>query len=231
MGNRVFGRLAAVAAGGVLALAAAAPAFADDHTTTIDIKDDHVPSAAEGFTNQECDGPFEDLNDGEDGFHFVLTQFGGDSADVAMFLDFEDGDGDPVPTIQANPNDFVKTGQVVHLWLIVPAGWTLVGAWGEAPTADLGANPQFNLSHTCPGEPGNGNGETPPPTTPPPGNGETPPPGNGETPPPGEEEPGLPVTGMQVGGLVALGVALLAAGAAMMVVRRRGSITDLAEEA
>jgi hypothetical protein len=237
MGKTLVARLAAAAAGGVLAFAAAAPALADSHTT-VDIQGDQVPTTAGDFDEQECDGPFEDLGDNQDGWHFILTQYSGDLNDLAMSIDFTDASDAPVH-VDADPADFVRPGgsTTVHLWLATDAGLTLVAAQATGPADGFGDNPQFNLSHTCPGVPGNG--ETPPPgngETPPPGNGETPPPGNGETPPPGEggekpgdDEGGLPVTGMQVGGMVALGAGLLAAGVAMLAVRRRGGLSGLTD--
>jgi hypothetical protein len=220
MGKTLVARFAAAAAGGFLAFAAAAPALADSHTTTVDIQPTQVPTTAGDFDGQDCDGPFKDLAEDQDGWHFILTQYSGDLADLAMSFDFTDASGAPVQ-VDADPAEFVKPGEsnTVHLWLATDAGLTLVAAQATGPTDGFEDNSQFNLSHTCPGTPGNG--ETPPPTTPPPGE-ETPPPGeNGE----GGEQPGdeggLPVTGVQVGGLAALGAGLLAAGVAMLAVRRR----------
>jgi hypothetical protein len=227
MGKTLVARLAAAAAGGALAFAAAAPALADSHTTTVDIQASQVPTTAGDFDEQACDGPFEELGENQDGWHFILTQYDGDLADLAMSIDFVDAADAPVH-VDADPADFVRTGGAVHLWLATDAGLTLVAAQATGPTDGFGDNPQFNLSHTCAGVPGNG--ETPPP------GGETPPPGeNGETPPPGEngekpgDEGGLPVTGMQVGGLVVLGSGLLAAGVAMLAVRRRRGLTELTD--
>jgi LPXTG-motif cell wall-anchored protein len=73
---------------------------------------------------------------------------------------------------------------------------------------------------------------TTPPTTPPPGeNGDDGEDGeNGEGGDDGEDDNGsLPVTGMQVGGLVALGAGLLAAGIVMLAVRRRRDLPGLTD--
>jgi LPXTG-motif cell wall-anchored protein len=227
MGKTMVVRLAAAAAaGGLLALAAATPAWAQSDTT-VDIKEGQVPTTAGGFGEQECDGPFEGLADDQDGWHFILTQYSGELDDLSMSIDFEDGSGAAVH-VDADPADFDRPGggSTVHLFLVAAAGLTLVDAEASGPADGFGGNPQLNLSHTCAGE------ETPP------GNGETPPPDNGETPPPGEngengeggeggeEAPGLPVTGFQVGGLVALGAGLVAAGTAMLAVRRRRAFPD-----
>lgn len=234
MGKTLVARLTAAAAGGILAMAAVAPAFAQD-TTTVDINPDHVGATAGDFSPQECDGPFKEVGEGEDGWHFVLTSYTGDLMGLTMSIDFEDAAGGTVH-VDADADDFVKTGSTVHLWLIADAGLTLVGATATGPAGDIGDNSQFNLSHTCPGTPGNGG--TPPPDdkTPPPDD-KTPPPGeNGETPPPGENgeggengDGGLPVTGMRLGGLLVLGSGLLAAGVAMVAVRRRKDLGELTE--
>jgi LPXTG-motif cell wall-anchored protein len=230
MGKTMAVRLAAAAAGGMLALAGAMPALAQS-TTTVDIKGDQVPTTAEGFGEQECDGPFENLAGDQDGWHFILTQYSGDLPELAMSFDFEDASGAAVH-IDAEPAGFVRPGEssTVHLWLATDAGLTLVGAQATGPDDGFGGNPQFNLSHTCPGEDTPGN-ETPPPTVTPSPPGETP-----ET--PGEnggggEGPGddgeLPVTGIRVGGMVVLGAGLLAAGVAMLAVRRRRLVPDASE--
>ncbi|HLU32726.1 MAG TPA: LPXTG cell wall anchor domain-containing protein [Natronosporangium sp.] len=65
-----------------------------------------------------------------------------------------------------------------------------------------------------------------------PGSTATPTPAEPPSPPPGEQPPepdgrkGLPVTGAQVGGMVVLGGGLIAAGIAMVAVRRR-DLSDL----
>lgn len=235
MGTRTLARIAAAVAGGAFALAFSAPALADDHTTPVDLKESHVDVKAADFTSKKCDGAFADLEDDEDGWHFVLTQFSGDLADVTFALEFTDNSSNPVQ-VQFGEADFVHTGGVVHLWLVAPAGWTLVSGSAEAPTDALGSNSQFNLSHTCDGEPSDEPGPEPTPTPTKPAPEPTPssdpsaPPVE-STPQPGdEEEPGLPVTGAQAGGMVVLGGGLLAAGIAMMTVRRRRNLAELLQD-
>lgn len=217
MRKTLLTRLAAVAAGGALAWVAVTPAFAQDDTT-VDIKADQVPTTAAEFDEQECDGPFGNLAEDQDGWHFILTQYSGELSELSMSFDFEDGSGTPV-SIDADPAEFDRPGMsdTVHLSLVTDAGWTLVGAQAAGPADGFGGNSQFNLSHTCPGVPGNGKPTPTPSPTPsePGGNGE----GGGEN--GDDEEGGLPITGLEVGGLAALGTGLVAAGMALLLVRRR----------
>jgi LPXTG-motif cell wall-anchored protein len=236
----MFVRLGAVAAGGVLALAVAAPAYATDGPVALN--PDHQGSTAAGFDDKDCSGPLADVGEGEDGWHFVLPANSGDDF-LELTLQFTDDEDNPVEVvIDSTDPDNPSTGpgwegfidnagdSDKHAYLITEAGWTLVD--GVAQVSDFVELGQFNLSHTCVGKPGEEPSPSPSPSEPAPSEtppGETPP---GET-PPGEddddEKPGLPVTGLQTGGLVALGVALLAGGAAMLVVRRRRDLAGLVE--
>lgn len=252
MGKRMFARLGVAAAAGALALAlaSAGPALANGHVATIDINDDHVPTTAADFADRpgqesDCsDEAFGDIESGEDGWHFILPDHSGDDF-VELRLTFSTPDGAVTVTIdQVDPpgsSDPVEgwrgahitaagqSGMFIHAWLITPEGWTLEDAEADV-TGDAsgpgGKDPFFNLSHVCLGdeEPGNGNG-TPTPTTTP-TTTTTPGDGNGG----GGDEPELPVTGMQVGGLALLGAGLLAGGIAMMAVRRRRSLASLLDE-
>jgi hypothetical protein len=84
-----------VAATTALALVGAAPAFAQE--TTINIRDSHVPTTAEGFKNVKCEGPFDNLDGDVDGWHFVLP--GNDASFVSLTLTYDTPDGDVVATI------------------------------------------------------------------------------------------------------------------------------------
>lgn len=244
MGKRVLSRLAAVAGGGVLALAMAAPAYAD---SPAEINDDHVPTTAADFKPQECTDPFDSLPGNVDGWHFVLPNAGGADNFVSLTLTFDTPGGEVVALIDARnlhgADPLVEssgpgwTGYIIatgagdyrHAYLFTDAGWTLTaGTAVIEEDTEFGA---FNLSHVCAGTPG-----TPPPSSPPtsPPPSEPPasePPASAPPEEDGEEEPELPITGLQTGGLVALGVGLLAAGGAMMVVRRRRNLADLVDEA
>src|SRR5690606_18197505 len=147
-----------------------------------------------------------------------------------------DADGNPVAITPETVDDVGTSLDAVtqsnrtwkwQLWLVTPAGWTLLGGSVAVPADKLGSDPRFGLGHTCPGEPPATEEPTPPPTeepTAPPSGEPTPPASEGPTPPaseqptpPGEQPntPGLPVTGMSVGGLLILSGGLLSAGIAL----------------
>lgn len=221
-------RLAVLAAGATMVLGAGGLALAQpgqaqptEQATEVPLKEDHTNVTADEFETHECDGPFEDLDENEDGWHFVLTQFDGGTDDVEFVLQFEDTEGEPV---EITENATEVTGGVAHLWLVTPAGWTLVdGVAVVSPPGSVGNNPQFNLSHTCPGMPETPT-PTPTPTTPPTATATAQPPTASPGFPPGEGG-GLPTTGNHVAALAVLGVGLLGAGIASLAVRRRRGLT------
>jgi LPXTG-motif cell wall-anchored protein len=226
MGKTLVVRLAVAAAGGTLALAAASSAALAQ--TTVDLNPAHKGITAGEFENQECDGPFEDLGENQEGWHFVLTSFTGSAEDVEFVLQFEDAEGNPVEFTENATN---VTGSVAHLFLVTEAGLTLVdGDAVVSPPGSVGNNAQFNLSHTCPGVPGS--------PSPSPSPSESPSPSPGESPSvspssstPGNGGGGLPTTGVQAGGLAMLGAVMLAGGAGMVLAvrRRRGDLTEPAD--
>lgn len=239
MGKRPLVRLATAAAAGLFALAVAAPALATD-TTTVPLNDDHKETAAKQFPEHECDNIFTALREHEDGWHFVLNQLRDPRSPlVELSLSFRNTDGAPVTINLDNINNFRHRklpgvrNPVWQLWLVTPAGWTLVDGSVTVQTDALGVNPQFDLSHTCPGEPPASQEPGPSPSgePTPPASGEPSPPASEEptTPAPGEEpkEPDLPATGMSLGGLLILSGGLLSAGIALMAVRRRRSLSKL----
>jgi hypothetical protein len=234
-------RLAAAAAGGTLALALAGPALAQD---PIVINPGNVPTTAAGFGEQDCTGPFADLPDNVDGWHFVTGAAGINFTELALRFDTPDGEvlvsidsTDPEsPSTNADPfwSGFIGEPHNGHAWVMTEAGWTLID--GEATVDEAGQQEQFQLSHTCPGEPGNGKTPTPTPEpseepTPGPSEEPTPAPSEEPTPAPSEEpkKPGLPVTGVGIGGMLVFGGGLLAAGIAMLAVRRRRNLSDVLE--
>ena len=238
MGERLLVRLAAAAAGGALALMAAAPAWAVVRDLV-----NPLPILAKNI-NQDCDDERMAAREaGEDGWHFAAS--GGSIVSIEVtFASDPDNPGASMKTFTgtpASPGEFTfdSSGSNAneHAYLFTPAGWLLLSA-----AADVEGTQQFNLIHTCAGAPPTTESPTttePPPTTetPPttPSDGTTPPstpPTDGTTPPgtapPGKGgKPSLPVTGMSVGGLLILSGGLLSAGIALMAVRRRRSLSNL----
>lgn len=234
-------RLAAVAAGGVLALAAATPASAvtDEYNLQADHREsfasDHDQECAEG--TDVIDDRMSDRAENEDGWHFVLASGtfesitvvfapGGDPDDAGDLQNFtgephEDTDGVVRFVFYdagGGPNVFTP-----HAYVFAPAGWMLVDA-----TATGEGGQQFIVSHTCAGEPGDdpGNGDKDPTPTPTPSM-TTPGPTASE---PSEETGKLPTTGSQVATLIGIGTVLLLAGGgtvATMAIRRRRNLSDL----
>jgi LPXTG-motif cell wall-anchored protein len=121
----------------------------------------------------------------------------------------------------ASPIDFYPAGPFVpHAYVFAPAGWRLVTA-----TAEIQRGSRLILRHACAGEPA----QPPQSPTPTPTAAPTPTPALPPTPtrpPVSNERPGLAATGARTGGLVVLGTGLLAAGVAMMAVRRRRDRPD-----
>jgi pyruvate/2-oxoglutarate dehydrogenase complex dihydrolipoamide acyltransferase (E2) component len=137
-----------VAAGLIGSLAFAVPAQAQ--TATIDINPDHLGRTA-GYFEKGC-GEDSQLPDdqgaNEDGWVFVLPQ-GDVFVDVTAV--FADLNGDE-HTLEAEVVTTGNSGNTKHAFVITPAGWTLVDA-----SADIeGPSSFFNVTHTCPGEPGEG---------------------------------------------------------------------------
>jgi hypothetical protein len=119
-----------------------------------------------------------------------------------------------------------------------PAGWVLQSGTAEtvhSVSLVIGGVSMFNLTHGCAGTtststPTPGASETASPT---PGTSQTP--GSSETPGTGTTPPttvssspvgGLPVTGVAWGAMVLTAVGLIAAGVALMAVRRRRELTE-----
>jgi LPXTG-motif cell wall-anchored protein len=105
-----------------------------------------------------------------------------------------------------------------------PAGWTLLSGTstitGDGVSLEIKDTFYFNLTHGCAG----GGSETPttPPTSPTSPSESTP--GETSSAPGGGGGGTLPLTGTAVGGIVVVGVGLVAAGVALMAVRRRREI-------
>lgn len=130
-----------------------------------------------------------------------------------------------------SPIHFYQAGPFVpHAYLFTPAGWRLVFA-----TAEVHRGSRLILRYACAGE----RAATPDPTpaqtpTPIPGTSPSANPTATPTQPsaqlaPPDQRPGLAATGARVGGLLVLGSGLVAAGVALLAVRRRRNLSHLAD--
>jgi hypothetical protein len=140
----------AAAAGFVGALALGSPAFAED--TVIELKEAHQNQTADSDEFEvKCGTDAQipaDKPADYDGWVFVLPR--GD-AFVSVTATFEDEDGEEHvldAAIVSNGN----SGSAKHAYVGTPSGWTLITA--EAVATGVDATDTFNVTHTCPGEPG-----------------------------------------------------------------------------
>jgi LPXTG-motif cell wall-anchored protein len=227
MGKRMLARLGAAVAGGALAFTMAAPALADDTEETEVTTDPASEVTVVEQTVSPSEGP------GDCDFETVKL----DDMDEAPISDTVT-DGDVTISVEGDDTKHysfeVTAGSAVihsaHLGIGSDSrSYYFNPAVTSASNLTAVKGPQDQLrdvSHIwfCYDEP-------PPPSSPP----ATDPPGTDppRTDPPGTEPPGdkpeLPVTGAQVGGLLLLAGGLLAAGVAMIAVRRRRSINDILE--
>jgi hypothetical protein len=202
----------AISATFVLAVAAAGPAWAD---TTLPLHQTNVTAA--GFGSRSCDHVPGGATAGKDGWVFVLPGNKGDF--TSLTLTFK-GDGNA--TVRHIPGDgtIVDSKGTSKAVLQTPAGWTLVS--GTATISGTAPTKFFNLTHTCPSTgKASGSGSPSPSRSP----EVTPSPSGGSNGGGGGSGGSLPITGTAVGGLIALSLALIAAGAALMaMVRRRRSV-------
>jgi LPXTG-motif cell wall-anchored protein len=217
------------------ALALASPAQAQG--TTIPINGGNVPTTAQDFDPHSCDKVPGDKGADEDGWVFVLPASAGAEGNfISVTATFEDLEGNEQVLNTAEHGGIVSGSGDNNAFIISPAGWTLLDAEAEVNLQEgKGKEPDFNLTRTCPGEPGE-EPTTPAeePTTP----GEEPTtPGQEPTSPalsptaPGERTTdaagGLPTTGASTGLMIALGLVLAAGGAVLiMVLRRRARAQD-----
>jgi hypothetical protein len=234
-----FARLAVAAATAVMAgLVFASPAHAADGPAVLNPA--HVNKKA-GF-QEECTGPFNPLPAGYDGWHFVLPAASGTSF-LSATLTFSSPSGTvtvgPITSTSADSPTkaadnswygyFDNAGAAEkHLYVFTLAGWTLTG--GTAQVSDATKDATFNLSHTCKGT---SSSSSPSPSTssspsgtPSPGVSESESvPGTSVSPSPSSSG-GLPVTGVAWGAMVITAVGLIAAGVALLAVRRRRELTE-----
>lgn len=242
----------ALAAAGLSAFAAAsaqaAPAepVAATSTTTIPINPGNVPATADSHDDHSCDQVGEAAD--QDGWVFVLP--GNDGAFVSLTLTFKTPAGE-TKTLRI-PQDGGKIGTgngTSKAWIRTAPGWTLIDA--KAVITGESSNGEFNLTHTCPATGGSPSTspttgaptETPTESPSQPGGSPTASPDESPSQTPGtsvgptaapSETPAapvetggnLPLTGVALGGILALGLALVGAGVALRAVKRRRDVTD-----
>jgi hypothetical protein len=215
------GALSAAAAAGLvgsLAFASAAHAAVE----TIFINPGNVPTTAGDFENS-CENLPDDIAADVDGWVFVLPAAAGvEDNFISVTATFEDGDGAEHVLSTDGDGAIVEGSGDNKAYIIAPAGWTLVDA--EAEVEDPAEGAQFNLTHTCPGEPGeepSSPGEEPSsPSEEPssPGSESPTTPGEASTSPAGSN---LPVTGTPLTIALVSAAALAAGGAALYMIQRR----------
>lgn len=128
-------------AASLVLFAGAAPALADDHTYTVELRQDlpRTATSDNGGVPQEGREGCPGIPEGKDGWHFVLP---GNSSDfVTLTVTFEPG-GRQVITAFGPPSD-------KHAYVASEAGAELVDVQAEVEGGSLEL---FNLSHTCPAD-------------------------------------------------------------------------------
>jgi LPXTG-motif cell wall-anchored protein len=241
MRQRWLSRLAFVSAAvGIAALATAAPAWANTASTP-DLHQTNVTLAGSDFDQGfgECSEVPDQAPD-QDVWVFVWPGTSNDDELVKLELNF-DSDGDGVADTTLTEADATATTDsgTLKAWVTTPAGWTLISGTSEITgevSLEINGTFYFNLTHGCAGTPATPtpSGSPTPSETPSVTPSETPSESGSSTPgatssAPGGGGGGLPVTGTAIGGIVVVGVGLVAAGVALLAVRRRREIdlTDL----
>ncbi|HLU32728.1 MAG TPA: hypothetical protein VKZ74_01715 [Natronosporangium sp.] len=167
MGSKLLARAGALVAGGLLAFAAAVPAFAQG-TVEVPLKEAHKghtaqSGTAKGAFSAKC--AVDEFNGvavpaGYDGWHFVLPAQGSPNAKFTkLTFTFDTG----VVTIDETGasgglTGWIRGDQPRHAYLFTPAGWTLLDG---VATVTGGSPRDFNISHACPGKPGDEPGDEP----------------------------------------------------------------------
>jgi LPXTG-motif cell wall-anchored protein len=237
-----LGRRFAVLAGttlaavlGVALFVPGSPAAATDGTTTIGLNPGQRNSTPGQF-DDSCDNiPPDKVEPGTDGWVFVLPDE--KATLVSLHLTFRDTSGATVIVDipgTSYPNGFDRQG-ADKAWVVLPAGWTLVD--GTAEVTGASKDDFFNVTHVC-----QNGGSSSSPT--PGGGGSSSSSGggggggsSGSSPTPGTSTSGggggsggggLPITGAPTATLAGAGLVLVAAGAVLLVARRRRDRGDAA---
>lgn len=251
-----FGLAVAVAGLSTLAAVSAQAAPAEPRAatsnTTIPINPGNLPATAAGYGEPNCDqvGPSAD----QDGWVFVLP--GNEGRFVSLTLKFETPEGESRTLRIPDDGGTIGQDNGTHkAWIRTAPGWTLVAAsavitgssangkfnlthtcpaTGGSPSPSPSQSTAPSESPSTPGESPSTPGESPStpgesPTGSPSGSPGTsteptvPPSPTADVPDDGGE---LPTTGLALGGVVALGVALVGAGFVLRAVKRRRDLTD-----
>jgi hypothetical protein len=158
--HRSLAGLVMAVAGGALALAVAAPAYAQPRT--IPINDGQPPTRAVEIQRQICEGPFRDLPANVDGWHFLLPDSAGSQLE-SLRLIFDPGYRRKIVSIDSRSSNRPDTGRgwsgylsdagdgFKNAYVVTEAGWTLRA--GSAVVEGAAAKGSFMLHHTCPGAP------------------------------------------------------------------------------
>jgi hypothetical protein len=217
---KTAGAIGAAAAVGLLgSLAFASTAQAAE--VVIPINDGNVPTTAAGFEDVSCENLPDDLAADVDGWVFVLPASAGAEGNfISVTATYEDGIGNTYHLSTDTDGAIVEGSGDNKAYIITPAGWTLVGA--EALVNDPDDDAFFNLTHACPGEPGEDPSSPDEPSSP---GSESPTPGDGSS-EPGEASTtpaggNLPTTGAPLTIALVSAAALAAGGAALYMMQRR----------
>ncbi|MDG6105570.1 LPXTG cell wall anchor domain-containing protein [Dactylosporangium aurantiacum] len=239
---RKLPRILVPAGAALAAVLAAAPAAA---SVTLPLHSAHRGATAAGFGTHSCDQiPGQYQGAGADGFVFVLP--GNDASFVSLTLKFQPVAGGEVTVHIADASDPYPDGILndkgtSKAWVVVPAGWKLLDGSAVVDNDATKAD-DFNLTHTCPAtttspspSPSPTKSASPSPSTsqstsPSPSDsgsveGSSAVPSGTVTPGPGGGGGGgggsLPVTGVALTSMTLTAAGLIAAGVALLMVRRR----------
>lgn len=222
-GMRLRRLITVVGAACAIALASAGPAWAG--TSNLYLRPGQQGLQATSFENKCDEVPAQFKKPGFDTWVFVLPD---EAATLdSLHLTFTNTAGGTVIIDipgTSYPSGFTRNG-TDKAFVELPAGWTLVAGDGVGQDLSKGDREPFNVTHVCLGG-GSGrlsnqaSSTSPTPTS---GAGAASDGGSadGASGSGGGSGGSLPITGTAVGGLVVLGLGLVAAGVTLLMLRRR----------